>query len=478
MSSALSNSEQRLRPSLDDAKLKLDCKVVLEPLPKEYLNNGNAHAKVPTKKRLNGKKRNPLYGLDSDSGEDESVNHHAKNSLPSVKSKGKALKKTVHLDEPTSSLQYSSDDSVAFISDADSACKVTKSKFVVEKLSNSKEARAERRLSSHNGRSSMAPTSVNLVDEDSDDCAVPKSDIARGKRDLRYSESDEDVIILSSGDEETFSSQPRFKQEPLDADDHSTKSSLVNGHVSSSSSDEDSPFFPELSQPFLKEIEEEDEEETNLSRKISRKGFDVDKLNSLVKSGRFSQKGKTTIPTEPKTLHAPPKGRFSLATGSSSRRETDNEAAEDFQRKKISKAGPRTSIMISPKPTPSRKRKSANGVCSVREKLCKEQGMEGYTASVKALKKKAKDGSCNERTSSDRPSTSGNKASDPPQKFLTPRPSAQVPKERKSSAPIPVKVLSVNYSRSKLQYFHNNIFCLGQSNQEIPCRFICKRLRW
>ena len=459
MSSALSNSEQRLRPSLDDAKLKLDCKVVLGPLPKEYLNNGNAHAKAPTKKRSNGKKRNPLFGLDSDSGEDESVNHHAKNSLPSGKSKGKALKKTVHLDEPTSNLQYSSDDSVAFISDADSACKVTKSKFVVEKLSNSKEARAERRLSSHNGRSSMAPTSVNLVDKDSDDCAVLKSDIARGKRDLRYSESDEDVIILSSGDEETFSSQPRFKQEPLDADDHSTKSSLVNGHVSSSSSDEDSPFFPELSQAFLKEIEEEDEEEeTNLSRKISRKGTDVDKLNSLVKSGRFSQKGKTTIPTEPKTLHPPHKGRFSLATGGSSRRETDNEAAEDIQRKKSSKAGPRTPILISPKPPPSRKRKSANAVGSIREKLCKEQGMEGYTASLKALKK-AKDGSSNERTSSDRPST--NKVSDPPQKFLTPRPSAQVPKERKSSAPIPVKVLSVNYSRYKLQYFHTNIFCLG-----------------
>ena len=149
------------------------------------------------------------------------------NMLTGKCQQGKALKKTVHLDEPTSNLQYSSDDSVAFISDADSACKVTKSKFVVEKLSNSKEARAERRLSSHNGRSSMAPTSVNLVDKDSDDCAVLKSDIARGKRDLRYSESDEDVIILSSGDEETFSSHPRFKQEPLDADDHSTKSSLV-----------------------------------------------------------------------------------------------------------------------------------------------------------------------------------------------------------------------------------------------------------
>jgi hypothetical protein len=32
---------------------------------------------------------------------------------------------------------------------------------------------------------------------------------------------------------------------------------------------------------------------------------------------------------------------------------------------------------------------------------------------------------------------------DPTKKFLTPRPSTQVPKEPKSSAPIPVKVISV-----------------------------------
>ncbi|XP_046652197.1 uncharacterized protein LOC124343119 isoform X5 [Daphnia pulicaria] len=449
----LSNSKP-VRPSLDDAKLKLDCKVVIEGLPKKYLNGDIAHSKA-TKKRLNGKKRLLLYSSDSDSDNEDSskniANHHAKNSLTGVESKGKALKKVTHLNERTSSSEDSSDDDALFSSNAASVCKVPKSVFVVEKLS--REAGSEQRIPSCSGRmgSASAPQIENLV-EDSDDCAVVKANVVCGKRNDHCPESDEDVIILSSGDEETFSSQSRFKQEPLDspvrkhADDHHGKSPLV---VSSSSSDEDSPFFPELSQAFLKEIAEEEEEETSLSKKISRKGTDVDKLNSLVKSGRFNQKGKTILQTEPQNLHTPVRGRSSLATaGESSRRETDNQSAEDDQRKKLQSkvATPRIPI-IPPKPQTGRKRKSANGIGSVREKLCKEHGMESYRVSVnEASKKKAKNRPMSDRRLTEQPSTSV----DPTKKFLTPRPSTQVPKEPKSSAPIPVKAKVTKKSRGDL----------------------------
>ena len=459
--SVLSNSKRPLRPALDDAKLKLECKVVLEGLPKKYLNGAIAHSKAPTKRRLKGKKRLLLYGSDSDSDKEDTskniANHHAKNSLTGGESKGKSLKKVTHLDERR--LEDSSDDEVVFSPNAVSVCPVPKSIFVVEKLS--REAGSEQKIPSSSGR--MAPTRVpqieNLV-EDSDDCTVVNASIVCGKRNDHYPESDDDVIILSSGDEETFSSQSRFKQEPLDSpvrthvDDHRAKSPLVNGHVSLSSSDEETPFFPELSQAFLKEIaEEEEEEETSLSKKISRKGTDVDKLNSLVKSGRFNQKGKTTLQTEPQILHTPVRGRFTLATArGSSRRETDNQSAEDDQRKKLQSKVATSRIPIIPSKTQTgRKRKSASGIVSVREKLCKEHGMESYVVSVNEAKKNAKNRSLSNRRSNDQPCTSV----DPTKKFLTPRPSTQVPKEPKSSAPIPVKVLSVNYSRCKYLIYKN-----------------------
>ncbi|XP_057368636.1 uncharacterized protein LOC130689698 isoform X2 [Daphnia carinata] len=465
-SSAVPNSRH---PSLDDVKLKLACKVVIEGLPKHFTISGtNGTWKAHMKKRIKGKRRVLRCISDSDSEGEEILqngNHLSKIPCAKAELKGKGLKDVVKPEEPKSSLDDYSDEDRAIpspipsTSNASSDHSVTKSKFVVEKLSSGLEAE-EKVVSDDSGtkrRMSPAPSMlVENVEEFVGDCEILKVGTADLHRAHHYPDSDDDVIILSSGDEETFSSQTRFKLEPIDVPEPSSathdaaKPLETNENVTSNSLDEeDDRFFPELSQAFLNEIaqEESDEEETNLSRKISERGTDVDKLNSLVKSGRFTPKGKTTLPTEPLTLHNPPRGRFTLATaGTSARRESENQSEPeetDDQRKKSVASNvvtPRIAKIIPIRPQVSRKRKQTNGIASVREKMCKEQGMESYVRCVHEATKKT----------DDRPSTSSLPIQVPRKKILPSKSRIEVPKAPKSSTANPVKAKVTKKSRGDM----------------------------
>ncbi|KAK4022260.1 hypothetical protein OUZ56_007739 [Daphnia magna] len=465
-SSALTNSR---RPYLDDVKLKLDCKVVIEGLPKHFTVSGTNVTcnKTHTKKRVKGKRRLLCISDTESEGEEilENGNHHPKNPPVKAESKGKQLKNVINLEEPTSSLDdYSDEDGVILspipsTSNASSNHLVTKSKFVVEKLSSAMEAEQKMFSDDSDTKRRMLPAPsmrVENFEEFVGECEILKVDTANLQRAHHYPDSDDDVIILSSGDEETFSSQTRFKQEPIDVPDSSSVNhdaekplSIDENDTSSSSDEEDNRFFPELSQAFLNEIaqEESDEEQTNLSRKISGRGTDVDKLNTLVKSGRFIPKGKMTLPTEPLTLNNPPRGRFTLATaGTSARRESENqseaEETED-QRKKPAVSNvvtPRTAKIIPIRPQVSRKRKQISSIASVREKMCKDQGMESYVRCVHDATKKT----------DDRPSTSSLPIQVSRKKISPPKPRIEVSKAPKSSTPNPVKAKVTKKSRGDM----------------------------
>ncbi|KAI9555294.1 hypothetical protein GHT06_017809 [Daphnia sinensis] len=321
ISSALPNSR---RPSLDDVKLKLGCRVVIEGMPKGFTVSGtNGTWKTHTKKRAIGKRRVLRCISDSDSESEkipENSNHHSKN--PSVKAElnGKELKVVVNIEKPTSSLDdYSDEDEVVpspipSTSKASSNQPVTKPKFFVEKLSNATEVE-QKVISDDDGTERRISPAPLMRVEDSEelvgDCEILKVDTPHLHRSHHYPDSDDDVIILSSGDEETFSSQSRFKQEQVDAPDSSSathdaaKPLSTNENITpSSSDDENSPFFPELSQAFLNEIaqEESDEEQTNLSKKISERGADVDKLNTLKHQQRIMDTNESPESCKLRTL--------------------------------------------------------------------------------------------------------------------------------------------------------------------------------
>lgn len=150
---------------------------------------------------------------------------------------------------------------------------------------------------------------------------------------------------------------------------------------------------------------------------------------------------------EPLTLNNPPRGRLTLATaGTSARRESENqsepEETED-QRKKPAVSNvvtPRTAKIIPIRPQVSRKKKQISSIASLREKMCKDQGMESYVRCVHDATKKT----------DDRPSTSSLPIQVSRKKISRPKRVSKVPK---SSTLNSVKVLLLKLSSLSLIFY-------------------------
>ncbi len=377
--------------------------------------------------------------------------------------KGKALKKPCRSDEEKSekemqekiiTLDESNSD---FESDVPSTSKIRhkSNNFVVEKLSNTVRGQVTAEVisssviqnqvkSTSNSEARFAPKQ-----DDSDD-NYHCQDSLHAKSN-KYFEDDDEVIVLSS-DEETFSVPQRHFQIKIERPNTPTKSvsrvddeksSLTSDECSksgSSSSEDDGPFFPELSQPFLKEIEDEDQMDGDVPEK-SRENGDDDKLKNLVSSGRFKPKAKTTLPIEPRGLPLHQAGRrFTLTTGrETARKETDSQKPEESigqGKSKTSSVPQRAAMPIPMRPQYSKKRKLKSG-SSVRDELCKKQELQSYVRSVNEAN--ARPQGQTTKSLVDCPSVFA-----PPKKpIVQHKQVSNVPKAPKSSAPIPVKVWAV-----------------------------------
>lgn len=211
---------------------------------------------------------------------------------------------------------------------------------------------------------------------------------------------DDDVIILDS-DEETLTSQPKIKVEPLCEDDvaerspsavqnsdedfANDKSAAAMGTVSS---DEESSFFPILSQSFRNEIAAEEEEEERKQRAAQINPAATNSIDPHVATPTRSHLDRPSL----------------KADG------IDSQAAFGNLDKSggIRKAGePNMAKLIPMQPLKSRKSSLKKKDASIRSKIQEQQDLKSYTVSVNLARNKTS-------TPTVKPSTSGVPSKAPP----------------------------------------------------------------
>ena len=134
-----------------------------------------------------------------------------------------------------------------------------------------------------------------------------------------FHDDDDDVIILSS-DDDTFS-VPRFRVEflePKQSTSNNRNDALMMANCQrdsefSNASGDDAPFFPELSQGILREIEaEEEQEQKKAELEVKGPSCEKKRLEMLIESDRFKPKKKSTLFTPPNHISRTPSGKRNI----------------------------------------------------------------------------------------------------------------------------------------------------------------------
>lgn len=207
------------------------------------------------------------------------------------------------------------------------------SKFIVEKFTNKSEG-------------TMLPLQTTSSQNNSEN-----STFTQTRNFVSLQNCDDDIIILSSDDESVFV-------------ENSTENSLEDCDPLS----DRLPVEEETEESSNKKSLEEDKNEMESLKKKSKletNAEEIARLKSLVESGRFSQKGKTTLPTEAKALYPSEKKRLNYSVSLLATSNDTTSSCTKFRRGKG----------------------KSNTSRSVRAKMCKQQDLEGYVRSLKEAPK-------------------------------------------------------------------------------------------